>query len=108
MAGLDVGLLPQLINEYTQSMFPMKFFEYLAAGLPVVSTALPALREFSSIHNVARDEPSFSKAIAAELAGRGTGALPLDYPLLQKHTWDIRIDQMLNIIEETTTEAAKH
>lgn len=107
MAGLDVGLLPQLINEYTQSMFPMKFFEYLAAGLPVVSTALPALRDFSSIHNVARDEPSFSEAIAAELAGRGTGALPLDHPLLQKHSWDMRMDQMMNTIEETTPAAAR-
>ena len=26
-------------------MFPMKFFEYLAAGLPVVSTNLPSLEE---------------------------------------------------------------
>jgi glycosyltransferase involved in cell wall biosynthesis len=108
LAGLDVGLLPQQINEYTQSMFPMKFFEYLAAGLPVVSTALPALREFASIHNVAADEPSFSRAITAELACCGTGALPLDHPLLQKHTWDMQIDQMLNIIEETATETAKH
>jgi glycosyltransferase involved in cell wall biosynthesis len=27
--GLDVGLLPTLINQYTNSMFPMKYFEYI-------------------------------------------------------------------------------
>jgi glycosyltransferase involved in cell wall biosynthesis len=40
LRGFDVGTLPTLINEYTRSMFPMKYFEYLAAGVPVVSTPL--------------------------------------------------------------------
>jgi glycosyltransferase involved in cell wall biosynthesis len=108
MAGLDVGLLPQLINEYTQSMFPMKFFEYLAAGLPVVATALPALGDFSSIHSVAGDAPSFSKAIAAELAGCGSGPLPLDHPLLQKNSWDTRIDEMMDLVEKASLATARH
>jgi hypothetical protein len=30
-------------------MFPMKFFEYLAAGCPIVSTALPALRAYAHV-----------------------------------------------------------
>ena len=37
-AYFDVAWLPLIHNNYTKSMFPMKFFEYLAAGLPVVST----------------------------------------------------------------------
>jgi len=44
--GFDICLLPNRLNEYTRNMFPMKFFEYLASGKPVVSTELQALREF--------------------------------------------------------------
>ena len=34
------GLLPILVNDYTHRIFPMKYFENLAAGLPVVSILL--------------------------------------------------------------------
>ena len=34
----DVAIIPPNINDYTKSMFPMKFFEYLSAGLQVVCT----------------------------------------------------------------------
>lgn len=39
-----VGLIPYQLNAYTEGVFPMKLYEYLAAGLAVVSTPLPALR----------------------------------------------------------------
>ena len=42
----DVALLPNMINSYTDNMFPMKFFEYLAAGRKVVSVNLKAIQEF--------------------------------------------------------------
>jgi len=38
-----VGLVPYRENAYTAGVFPMKLFEYLAAGLAVVTTALPSL-----------------------------------------------------------------
>lgn len=38
-----VGLIPYHINAHTAGIFPMKVFEYLSAGLSVVSTALPSL-----------------------------------------------------------------
>jgi glycosyltransferase involved in cell wall biosynthesis len=43
LRGADVALVPYAINELTRSVFPMKVYEYLAAGLPVVTTPLPAL-----------------------------------------------------------------
>ncbi len=39
----SVGLIPYLVNDYTAGVFPMKLYEYLAAGLQVVSTELPTL-----------------------------------------------------------------
>ena len=101
MAGLDIGLLPLLINDYTRSVFPMKFFEYLAAGLPVVSTALPALRDFASVYSAAGDSTAVVDAISSALAGRGPAPLAADDPLLQANSWDTRLDQMMAIIDVT-------
>lgn len=38
-----VGLIPYVLNEYTRGVNPLKTFEYLAAGLAVVSTPVPAV-----------------------------------------------------------------
>ncbi len=43
LRGADAGIIPYARNPVTDSVFPMKVYEYLAAGLPVVSTSLPAL-----------------------------------------------------------------
>lgn len=45
--NFNVGIIPSRINAYTRSMFPMKFFEYQASGIPVVATRLPSLVEFA-------------------------------------------------------------
>jgi glycosyltransferase involved in cell wall biosynthesis len=70
MASFDVALIPAPINSYTRSMFPMKFFEYLAAGVPVVATPLPALVEFSEFHLQASTPEQFSAAIASIVEGQ--------------------------------------
>ncbi|MDP9419704.1 MAG: glycosyltransferase [Actinomycetota bacterium] len=41
LAGFDVALMPFALNEATRSISPTKTLEYLAAGLPVVSTRVP-------------------------------------------------------------------
>ncbi len=49
LRAADAGLIPYARNALTQSIFPMKVYEYLAAGLPVVATPLPALAGLSDI-----------------------------------------------------------
>ncbi|MHB1860465.1 MAG: glycosyltransferase [Solirubrobacteraceae bacterium] len=43
LRAADVAFIPYAINPLTSSVYPMKVHEYLAAGLPVVSTPLPSL-----------------------------------------------------------------
>jgi glycosyltransferase involved in cell wall biosynthesis len=45
---LAVGLIPFLVNESTTKLNPVKTLEYLAAGIPVVSTAIPDVMRFCS------------------------------------------------------------
>lgn len=43
MRNASAALIPYRLNDYTASVSPMKLYEYLAAGLPVVATPLPSL-----------------------------------------------------------------
>jgi glycosyltransferase involved in cell wall biosynthesis len=96
LRGIDVALLPQRINAYTRAMFPMKYFEYLAAGRPVVATPLPALAEFSSLHWQAATPDALIDAIAGAIAAPAT--VPINHPALLSHSWDARLDAMLDRI----------
>ncbi len=45
VANSTVGLIPYHVNRYTDGVFPMKVYEYLAAGLEVISTPLPSISD---------------------------------------------------------------
>lgn len=47
-AFYDIGILPFMVNELTLSVSPVKIFEYMAAGKPVVSYALPECLKYES------------------------------------------------------------
>jgi glycosyltransferase involved in cell wall biosynthesis len=98
LRGMDVAVLPCKINQYTRSMFPLKFFEYLAAGKPVVATSLPALRDYSEFYAKADSVEEFCKAVELILSGRGPDEQRCS-ELAKRHTWDSRLDQMLEIID---------
>jgi glycosyltransferase involved in cell wall biosynthesis len=49
LRAADAGLIPYARNALTESIFPMKVYEYLAAGLPVIATPLPALAGIAEV-----------------------------------------------------------
>ncbi|NUX55208.1 glycosyltransferase [Paraburkholderia youngii] len=96
LRGMRVGVLPTLINEYTHSMFPMKFYEYLAAGLPVVSTPLDFAKEPRAGLEVGGDTEAFIAAIDKQLA-RGKLSADEARAAVGENTWEARLDKMLAI-----------
>ncbi|WP_254807833.1 glycosyltransferase [Natronosalvus amylolyticus] len=71
MNSLDIGLMPYKDIKYNKSVFPLKFNEYLASGLPVVGCGLPSTRKYvqkgvyQHTNNSIRD---FSKACSEVLS----------------------------------------
>lgn len=100
MRMFDVGIIPAVKNDYTRAMFPMKFFEYLAAGVPVVATDLDALRDFTDIAAVVRRE-EFVDAIEDALRGPGPDLLETER-VLTKHSYDARTRRMLDDLDKIT------
>lgn len=68
LAAFSVGVIPYRINDYTRSVFPMKLFEYLASGLPVVSTPLPSLAGEVEHVRFADGPDAFVAALEAAIA----------------------------------------
>lgn len=97
LKGFDVAILPCMLNEYTRSMFPMKFFEYLAAGLPVVSTALHALKAHKDVAYIADGQDDFVAGVEAALRGEVS---PLDrrLDLALEQTYERRTERMLRLL----------
>ena len=101
LGGFNVALLPTLINDYTHSMFPMKYFEYLAAGVPVVSTPLEFTREHNAGLEIGGDAKSFELAILRQLQrGKFSTNEAADYVGL--NTWATRMNSMLQIVEASS------
>ncbi len=98
LKGFDVAILPSAINAYTRAMFPMKFFEYLAAGCPVVSTALPALRQFEGVACLAATSEEFIACIERALEGDGP-ALAKRLAAAREHTYEHRTARMMQLME---------
>ena len=105
LRGAAVGLIPALLNDYTRAMFPMKFFEYLAAGLPVVATPLPALDPYAELVQREADASGFARAIARALQ-RDPAAARQVHPLLEEVSYRARTRQMLQLLEPAAVDAA--
>ena len=96
--GFDVALIPYRLNEYTRNCFPIKFFEFLATGKPVVISPLPALREFHDAVYVARDAAELELRCAEALADPGAG-LEGRLALAAQHTWSSRVAKLMGHVE---------
>jgi glycosyltransferase involved in cell wall biosynthesis len=69
LRAADAGLIPYTHNQLTGSIFPMKVYEYLAAGLPVIATPLPALAGVAEVAIASHSWERRLEEIAAAIAG---------------------------------------
>jgi glycosyltransferase involved in cell wall biosynthesis len=65
--GFDVCIMPYRINETTRYIFPLKLFEYLATGKPVVATPIPAVELHRDYLHVADTPEAFARAVEMAL-----------------------------------------
>jgi glycosyltransferase involved in cell wall biosynthesis len=87
----DVCLLPFVQNELTAAVDPLKVYEYLAAGRPVVATPLPALARCGDLIERVTSAPEAVAVIARLLATPADDATRLRrLAFAAEHTWTAR------------------
>lgn len=99
--GFDVSVIPYRINSYTESVFPIKFFEFLASGKPVVISPLPSVSAFFGDVLVAQDSDEFIAHCEAVLGGAEQDLTRQSHRLglAAEHSWPKRIGEIMGHIE---------
>jgi glycosyltransferase involved in cell wall biosynthesis len=89
--GFDVALMPFRVNELTLNANPLKAREYLAAGLQVVSTAIPEVEAIGSCR-IGRDRESFLFEVEQALLDPGPSVERSQ--AMRAESWEARLDKI--------------
>ncbi len=98
MSQFDVCLLPFKVNPLTNAVNPIKLYEYLAMGKPVVSTPIREVQPYRDVVEIA-DQSKFSAAVTRALQAAGDEKqVKRRLEIAEKNTWDIRVDEIIRIL----------
>lgn len=97
----SVLLLPRTEAEHSRASDPLKLYEYLSTGKPVVSTALPSVDEFREFVYVS-GEGGFAAAVDTAIKERGNSLNTRQVQVMEKHSWAARIEEIGRILERET------
>lgn len=99
LCAMDACLIPYKVDRYTRGVLPMKLFEYLATGKPVVATRLPELEPFEDQVDLAGDAAGFVDAIERRLESDTAKQRRARIELARDNSWDKRIGAMLELLD---------
>ena len=85
---------------------PLKLYEYLAAGKPIVSTNHPEVREFSPPVLIANTPREFIENVEIAIVQNSPDYQQKSIDIAKQHSWDLRVEQMESIINRTLKEKA--
>ncbi len=101
MAGFDVALMPFALNEATRAISPTKTLEYLAAGLPVVSTRVPdVVADYAEVVHFADDGAQFASACREVVTHQVSDRDRRVQPIQARQEWDYIASAMTNLLDE--------
>jgi len=108
MAGFDVALMPFALNEATRAISPTKTLEYLAAGLPVVSTRVPdVVADYADIVHLADDGEQFAAACREVVTHRLDDRDRRVRPIQARQEWDFIAASMADLLDQQTARASE-
>ena len=106
--SFDVCLLQWKMSKWIEYCNPLKFFEYMASGKPIVSVPIDEIVEnYSDVVSVAETKEEYCHAIIWELNNDTNERAQRRIEAAKKHSWDNHIEQLSQIISnavETKTQ----
>ncbi|HEY2027962.1 MAG TPA: asparagine synthase (glutamine-hydrolyzing) [Myxococcales bacterium] len=103
--AFDVSLMPFRVNELTLAANPLKVREYLAAGLPCVSTAIPEVERLG-VCRIGKDPDDVVREIAAAISA-GAGPSEVRAAQMRSEGWEARVAEMQEIVAAALLERKK-
>ena len=98
-SAFDVAIMPWLDNDWIRYCNPIKVKEYLALGLPVVTTYYPEAEQLERVIDIGRGPDDFVALVSKVLESGGTGSPEERRRSVAGDTWQSRSDALLNLID---------
>lgn len=99
VCGFDVGLMPYRHGRHAENISPLKLYDYLAAGKPVVSINIPALNGFRHVVGVADSPAAFVAELERALHATEPALIEERRRLAAANSWESRVEQISNLIQ---------
>ncbi|WP_461464863.1 glycosyltransferase [Mucilaginibacter sp.] len=100
--GFDIAIIPFKKDEVSATIFPLKLFEYLGAGKPVITTDFnPDLKDYTKdAVTFCADAIAFNQAINTTLATDNEQNKAERQAVANENTWDASANRLVEIIEK--------
>jgi glycosyltransferase involved in cell wall biosynthesis len=92
--GFAVGLIPYILNERIMHVNPIKLREYLSAGLPVVSTAVPEVANYGEFCDLAADYEEFEHSVEIALRDDTSERRQQRSDAMRAETWERKVAEV--------------
>ena len=100
-SNFDVAIAPFIINELSKGINPIKFYEYLAFGLPVVSTSIKEAEKFKDLIYIATNTEEFIRKIDEALQERNSQLKEKRKKFALENSWNNRAKVLIQIVKES-------
>jgi glycosyltransferase involved in cell wall biosynthesis len=97
MQAFDVCITPHRMTAFTESLNPIKLWEYLAAGKPIVSTDVAGFRDYPAHVAIAKTAQEFASAMQAALfedPARNPSRSLARRAEARRHSWSARVERV--------------
>ena len=96
----DVAIIPHKVTDFVKTMNPMKMYEYLACGKPVVSTPGAGIEMFKEHIYIEKDPQKFVDSISKAIETDSAEKQATRRNIVKKHSWQNRADKMTELLFE--------
>ena len=99
--AFDVIIFPYVVPSSMRYAFPLKLYECLAAGKPIVSTVLPEILPFEGIIWIGHSPEDFVLKVEEAVQDQADAKqMEQRVSLARENTWDKRVEQMSDLIQD--------
>lgn len=101
LASFDVCLIPHKDTPYSRSMSPLKLFQYLGSGRPIVSTEVAGVDRWRHLIAVADTYEAFVSSVDDVLHNDTLREATARIDAAKRETWDVRVGAMYRAVMQS-------
>jgi hypothetical protein len=91
-------MLAWKMSRWIESCNPLKMFEYMASGKPIVSVAIREAMLYADVISIAHNKEEFCKAILWEMQNDAAERRCRRIKIAENHSWDNQVEKISGLI----------